>query len=171
MRALRVPIDTEELDDALGKRPALRGYVGEARLEDIGRDLARELADGGKTPLWDALTGLLVEERSGPAAPPADALVVARPAKPQAGPTAELLAGLYGGLARSGVPAVGVEAEGAQRSAIVAFQRKGLATVDSVETPAGRLALVLLLGGARPGDYGVESTAGDGVLPPIAPIG
>jgi Copper transport outer membrane protein, MctB len=171
MRALRVPISTDEVDDVLAKRPALRGYVGEGRLEDLGRDLARELAAGAKTPLWDALGGVLVEEREGPPGPAVDALVVARSASPQTGPTAQFLAGLYGGLARSGMPAVGVEVEGAARSAITAFLRNGLSTVDSIETPSGRLALVLLLGGARPGNYGVEATANDGVLPPIAPLG
>jgi hypothetical protein len=171
MRALRVPIDPEDVDDALSRRPVLRAYLGEDRLEDLGRDLAHELAVGGRTPLWDALSGVLVEERNGPAAPAADGLVVARSAVPQAGATAQFLAGLYSGMARAGVPAVGVEVEGASRSAITAFLRNGLSTVDSVETPAGKLALVLLLGGARPGNYGVEATAGDGVLPPIAPVG
>jgi hypothetical protein len=50
------------------------------------------------------------------------------------------------------------------------FKRGGLSTVDSVATPAGRLALVLLLGGAEPGDYGVEETASDGVLPPLEAV-
>ena len=55
-------------------------------------------------------------------------------------------------------------------SAIPAFELAGLSTVDSVDTSAGRLGLVLLLGGAEPGNYGVDETADDGVLPPIPPL-
>ncbi len=32
---------------------------------------------------------------------------------------------------------------------------------------AGKLALVLLLAGARGGDYGVDETAKDGIVPPV----
>ena len=42
-------------------------------------------------------------------------------------------------------------------------------TVDSVDTAAGRLGLVLLLGGAEPGSYGIGKDATDGVLPTIPP--
>jgi hypothetical protein len=62
---------------------------------------------------------------------------------------------------------VGVEAAGAERSALAAFVRARLSTVDGVDTPPGRLALVLVLGGAQPGSYGVEPSASAGVLPPV----
>ena len=41
--------------------------------------------------------------------------------------------------------------------------------MDWIDTAAGRLALVLLLAGAEPGNYGIRETADDGVLPPIEP--
>ena len=168
-RSIGVPVDAKAVQDALRRQPAFRRFAGTKQLEDLGRALAGELAAGGKTPLWDALGEIIVLERKGLSAPPADAVVVVRSAKPQRGVTKAFLAGVYTGLARSGAPAVGTEASGADTSAIPAFSLAGLSTVDSVDTAAGRLGLVLLLGGAEPGSYGVEETAGDGVLPPIPP--
>ena len=78
-------------------------------------------------------------------------MVVVRSAQPQRGLTKTFLAGVYSGLARSGVPGVGAEAGDPAVSAIPAFAKAGLSTVDSVDTAAGRLGLVLLLGGAEPG--------------------
>ena len=169
MRALRVPVDTQALDDALARRPALRSFRGADELDDLGRALAGELVAGGRTPVWDALADVLVEERTGSPLQPADAVVIARSAPPQAGATQDFLAGLYGGLASSGVPAVGVEATGPERSAVPAFVRARLSTVDSVERPPGRLALVLVLGGGQPGSYGLRQTAVNGVLPSVPP--
>jgi hypothetical protein len=168
-RSIGVPVDVKAVQGALQRQPAFRQFVGTKQLKDLGRALAGELAAGGKTPLWDALGEIIVLERKGLSAPPADAVVVVRSAKPQRGATKAFLAGVYTGLARSGASAVGTEASGSDTSAIPAFALAGLSTVDSVDTAAGRLGLVLLLGGAEPGSYGVEETAGDGVLPPIPP--
>ena len=107
-------------------------------------------------------------EREGPAAPTADALVVVRTAAPQTGPTKRFLAGMYSGLARSGEPAVGTEVPKATPTALPAFAKAGLSTVDG---SMGRLGLVLLLQGAQPGHYGMGETATDGVLPAIPPAG
>lgn len=170
MRAVDVPIASEELDSRLRSRTAFGGYVGEDELDNLGRDLGRELVEGGETPLWDLLTPNLVGEREGGSDTPADALVVIREVEPQQGDTARFLAGLYGGLAGSGEPVVGVELSRVLQSAIPAFQREGLSTVDGIDTPLGGLALILLLGGADPGDYGIRDTAEDGILPPIEPL-
>jgi hypothetical protein len=169
MRALAVPVDAQVLDDALAGRPTLRSYRGPEAPAAVGRALAGEIVAGSPTPLWDALSDVLVEERAGASAPPADAVVIARSSPPQQGATQDLLTAFYGGLASSGVPAVGVEASGAERRAVPAFVRSRLSTVDGVETPAGRVALVLLLAGAQPGSYGVRPTATHGVLPPVPP--
>ena len=169
-RSISVPVDGKAIQDALRGDPAFRRYLGADHTADLGDALAKELAAGGKTPLWDALGKIIVQEREGSATPPADAVVVVRSAEPQRGPTKALLAGMYGGLARSGVPAVGTEASGTTPSAIPAFSLAGLSTVDSVDTSAGRLGLVLLLAGGEPGSYGVGETAGDGVLPAIPPV-
>lgn len=169
-RALRVPIDAAAVEKQLAAVPALAGYVGDAQLPNLGRDLGRELVQGLETPLWDALSGVLVEEQSGAPLLPADGVVVLRTAAPQQGPTAVFLAGLYAGLATAGVPAVGVEGAGADPSAVPVFARARLSTVDGIESPPGRLALVLLLAGGEPGNYGVEQTASDGILPPVEPL-
>ena len=60
---------------------------------------------------------------------------------------------------------MGAERLRAKDSAVDAFAREDLSTVDDLDTEAGRLALVLLLAGASPGSYGVKKTADDGVLP------
>lgn len=169
-RALRVPIDAAAVEKKLAAVPTLAGYVGDAQLPNLGRDLGRELVQGGETPLWDALAGVLVEEQSGAPLLPADGVVVLRTAAPQQGPTAVFLAGLYAGLATAGVPAVGVEGAESDPSAVPVFARARLSTVDGIETPPGRLALVLLLAGGEPGNYGVEQTATDGILPPLEPL-
>jgi hypothetical protein len=120
--------------------------------------------------LWSALQNILVEEKVGQEKPPADGVVIVRSVTPQTGPTALFLKGLYAGLADVGVPAVGVERTSEAVSAIKAFQRAGFATVDDIETPIGKLALVALL--ADPlltGSYGTKKTAQD-PLPPIAPL-
>ena len=170
MRAITVPLPLDEVESTLLNRPEFGGYVGEDDLGNLGRDLGRELAGGGLSPLWDALSGNLVEERSGVSREPADGIVVIREAEPQRGPTSRFLAGVYSGVRSTGAPAVGVEPSRVEQSAIPVFQRHSLSTVDGIETELGRLALVLLLGGALPGDYGVRDTAGDGILPPIAPL-
>ena len=94
--------------------------------------------------------------------------MVARSVAPQSGPTARFLAGFYQGLASADVPAVGVEVTRPGTSAVEAFAKQDLATVDDLDSDSGRLALALLLGGAVPGQYGVKKTARDGVLPEIS---
>ena len=100
---------------------------------------------------------------------PADGVVVVRTAAPQRGATSKFLLGVYEGLGSTGSPAVGVEQTDAANSAIKVFQDGGLSTVDDVDTPVGRLALLLLLAGQPGGQYGVKNSATDGALPPLPP--
>ena len=169
LRAIRVPVDAQAVKEALRRRQGLVTLTGPDSMADVGAQLARELVTGGRMPVWEALAGTLVEERDGVSTAAADAVVVARPVDPQRGATRKLLASLYETLSGTGIAAVGVDREGRVPSSIGAFQAAGLSTVDSVNTAAGRLALVLLLAGADPGNYGVEESAGDGILPPVAP--
>ena len=170
MRAVTLPLRLAEIESAIAAREELGGYVGEEQIGNLGRDLGRELAAGGETPLWDALEGEIVEERVGDFSDPVDGVVVMRTAEAQAGDTARFLAGLYQGLGSTGVPVVGVEPSRVEESTIPVFQRHRLSTVDGIDTELGRLALVLLLAGADPGDYGVRDTADDGIVPPIVPL-
>lgn len=167
LRALSIPLDTKALAAAIAARPALQPYEGVLHLGDLGRDFGTQLLLGGKSAVVDALTPLLFEERAGNARKPMDGVIVVRTAKPQRGATALFLAGLYAGLGRAGIPAVGVDVSGTTDSAIAAFAQAGLSTVDDVDTRAGRAALILLLAGAEHGQYGVKAAATDGIIPAI----
>jgi hypothetical protein len=158
------------VEAALSEKPELGGYVGDDQLGNLGRDLGRELAAGGETPLWDALEGELVQVREGGLADPVDGVIVMRTAEPQKGESSRFLAGIYQGLGSAGVPVVGVEPTRVEQSAIPAFQRHRLSTVDGVDTPVGALATLLVLADLdAAGDYGVRDTA-DRILPPIEPL-
>jgi Copper transport outer membrane protein, MctB len=170
MRAIRVPVDLEALANMLDGRPALARYTRPDAARELGQRLAHELVRGGKAPVWRLLAPQLVAERAGNDEQPADAVVVARSVPPQQGQTARLLRGLYEGLASSGVPAVGVETSQVTLTTVDAFDKASLSSVDFVDTHVGRLALALLLGGGRPGSYGLKQTATDGILPPLEPL-
>jgi Copper transport outer membrane protein, MctB len=163
IRALKVPVDTQRIDGQLDGD--LAQYKTE--LDDLGGELARELVDGGDTPAWDALTPFIVEEKSGSFRRPADGVVIARTVRAQQGDTYKLLKGFYSTLADIDVPTIGVEPSGVSESAVGAWSSAGLSTVDDIETPAGRLALALLLSGSPIGNYGLKDTADDGIVPPV----
>jgi hypothetical protein len=170
IRFVKVPVDPDLLAKRLANKPLLASYAGPDQLQNLGHDLGQEFVAGTDTPLWSALQNVLVEEQSGPPKPPADGVVIVRSVTPQTGATALFLKGLYTGLADVGVPAVGVERTKDEVSAIKAFQRAGFSTVDDIDTPIGKLALVALL--ADPlltGSYGTKKTAQD-PLPIIAPL-
>jgi hypothetical protein len=170
MRALELPLRLEAVEAALSEKPELGGYVGDDQLGNLGRDLGRELAAGGETPLWDALESEIVEVREGGLAEPVDGVIVLRTAEPQVAESSRFLAGLYQGLGSAGVPVVGVEPAQLEQSAIPVFQRYRLSTVDGVDTPVGALAMLLVLAELdAAGDYGVRDTA-DRILPPIEPL-
>ncbi|HEU0304685.1 MAG TPA: copper transporter [Gaiellaceae bacterium] len=170
MRAIRVPLDFDSLGGMLERRPALARYARPEAARDLGRRLAQELVRGGKAPMWRLLSPQLVAERSGNDELAADGVVVARSVAPQRGTTSRVLRGFYEGLASSGAPAVGVETSRASPTAVDAFDKASLSSVDYLDTEVGRLALALLLEGARPGSYGLKATATDGVLPPLSPV-
>jgi len=163
MRALQVPIATGELLRGVADVPDAPQTV-----EDLGRALARELVDGGDTPLWDAVGPSLVEEREGGDLP-LDAVVVARTAEPQRGQTARFLAGFYSGLAAAGVPVVGVESTGTETTAVPTYRDHGFSAVDNIDTIPGRVALAVLLTGESPGSYGTKED-NTPVLPPVEPV-
>jgi hypothetical protein len=169
LRALRVPLDVEGVDAALRSEPDLQDLAGPDNRERLGRELARELVAPGPNPVLDAISRTLVEEQSGASAAALDALVVARSARPQQGETEDFLAGFYSGLAAARPPSVGVEKSDARASAVRVFRRRGLSTVDRIDTAPGQVALVFLLAGARPGSYGIDGDASDGVLPDPPP--
>lgn len=170
-RALDVPFDAKAIRSALDGHSDLARFSGPDRYGELGEQLAKELVAGGDTPLWDALSPVIVGEESGIGDLPPDAVAIARTAEPQQAETAAVLAGLYRGLANAGVPALGVEVTESDPSAMPAFKRSSLSSVDAVDTDVGRLAAALVLAGAPSGNYGVKDTAEDGVLPtPVEPV-
>jgi Copper transport outer membrane protein, MctB len=168
LRALKLPVDDEELDTKLKAQPGDQQYVGKSKLEQLGKALGEELVSGGDTPLWNTLNDSLVDYKEGGSKQPVDGVVVARTVPPQRDGTSRFLFGLYQGLNSTGLPAVGVEASDATSSAIAVYKSAGLSSVDDVDTSAGRLALVLLLGGAPNGQYGFKRTADDAL--PAFPV-
>ncbi len=140
MRFVKVPIDPTALTRKLATKPLLANYAAPDQLKTLGHDLGQEFVVGTDTPLWVALQNLIVEEKAGPARPPADGVVIVRTAKAQTGPTALFL------------------------------QRAGFSTVDDIDTRIGKLALVALLAEPNStGAYGTKKAA-LAELPPIPPL-
>ena len=170
-RALDVPFDGKAIRGELGGHPDLARFSGPENYGELGEQLAKELVAGGDTPLWNALSPLIVGEEAGIGALPPDAVVVARTAEPQQAETAAVLEGFYRGLAGGGVPALGVEVTESDPSAIPAFEQASLSSVDALDTDVGRLAAAIVLAGGPSGNYGVKDTAEDGVIPtPVEPV-
>jgi predicted Zn-dependent protease with MMP-like domain len=165
MRALLLPIDPDRI---IGPLDTDQGES--LGLEEIGRRLGVELASGGDTPTWDALSQVIVEDRLGDVDEEADAVVIAHTARISDGPTARFVSGIYAGIAGSNVPAVGVERTNERPSRISVYRGAGLSTVDSVDRTLGRVALAELLRGGAEGHYGLKSTAEDGSVPQIEPL-
>jgi copper transport outer membrane protein MctB len=76
--------------------------------------------------------------------------------------------GLASGLESTGLQTVGVEEQGTDPSQIGWYGDHKMSSVDSVDLPGGRLALVFVLNGEK-GKYGIKGTA-DAPLPKL-PIG
>lgn len=71
---------------------------------------------------------------------------------------------LVGGLTVLRTPVAGVETSGQEPSQIEWYRDRGLATVDNLDQPAGRAALVYVLDGSASGSYGIKPTR-DAFLP------
>jgi Copper transport outer membrane protein, MctB len=165
MEALELPVSPQEVESALD--PQFSGLT----LDEVGRRLAEELITGGETPFWDALTPVLVQDSRGTSSVEADAVVVSQTAVAADAPTRLFLDGIYAGLARGGVPVVGVERTDVRGpSRIPLYQGRGLSSVDSVDTQVGRVALATLLAGGPEGHYGLKPSAENGPLPRIEPL-
>jgi hypothetical protein len=171
------PIDPKALDDRLQGNEDLAHFAqGGDNFGDLGEALGRELVEGGGTPTWSMLSGELVQERSGTSSASVDGAIVVRSWAPgdnseeDTRATESLFEGLLSGLEKTGVPVVGVETTSMSDTAVDVYSREGVSSVDDIDTIFGRLSLGLLLGGARPGHYGLKESASDGVAPPIEPV-
>ena len=169
--AVQVPIDAAAIEKRLGNKAALAKYAGSDHLRQLGQQLGRTFVAGGNMPYWNALHNLIVQEatpRFGASKRPVDAVIVVRTADPQTGDSAPFVKGLYEGMAKAGVPAVGVARSGDDFTAKQVFQQAQLSTVDDVDLDAGKLALAIVLSTpASRADYGVNS---HDLLPPVTPV-
>ncbi|HYV15370.1 MAG TPA: copper transporter [Conexibacter sp.] len=164
---LREPLNLPEVADAArGTRYAKLAENGDL-LHAFGTRIGIQFARGGR--LLNDVRRALLAQGSGPLAG-ADGVVLVRDpgqlgdADAQAASTFE--DGLIHGLHALNVPVVGVETTDAESSQVGWFQQHELSSVDDLDDPIGRAALVFALAGQR-GSFGVKSTADGGLLPPI----
>jgi hypothetical protein len=164
-RVLKVPVPVTQIRKALAVVPGFH------KLDDVGHELALEWTTVGKTPIDDRISSLVVEEQRGSAGTGVNGVVVLE-GTPSPDPQTQLfLGGFLAGLGAAGVPIVATEKTDAAPTLVPSWQRvSGMSTVDDVDTPSGKLALALLLGGAPEGNFGVKQTA-DAPLPRIEPAG
>jgi hypothetical protein len=175
--AVDTPIDPQALDERLEASDELAHFAQSGdNFDDLGQALGRELVEGAGTPTWSMISGELVQERSGTSSAAVEGAIVVRSwtpdeaSKEETEATDSLFEGLLSGLDKTGVPVVGLETTSMSDTAVDVYSREGISSVDDIDTIFGRLSLALLLGGARPGHYGLKDSASDGVAPPIEPV-
>ncbi|HEY8303747.1 MAG TPA: copper transporter [Solirubrobacteraceae bacterium] len=165
--AVREPLDTSGLAaQAIGTRYAALGSEP-SLAKHFGVRIGKQLVSGGQllehvhTRLLSSydgelgkLEGLVVVRNEPENMSPQDAKI-----------SAEFESGLIAGVASEDVPAVGVELSDTEPSQIAWYKTENLASVDDLDTIAGRVALALALAGDH-GAYGVKSTA-DALLPAV----
>jgi hypothetical protein len=169
--AVQVPIDAATIDKRLGKNAALAKYAGSDNLRRLGQQLGRAFVSGGRMPIWSALHDVIVQEstpRFGASRRPVDAVIVVRTADPQTGDSAPFVKGLYEGIGKAGVPAVGVAQSNDDFTAKPVFQQAQLSTVDDVDLDAGKLALAIAL--SQPASRADDGLNASDLLPPVTPV-
>jgi hypothetical protein len=152
--------DVVALGKSLGGRFRALG-TDPNQLRPLGRRLGRALVTGGRLPsrLQTAFPDSFKGDYRG-----ADAVVFYRTNDNRDNQSKTFESALIEGLRSSGVPVVGVERSETDPSQISYYVNAGLSTVDDIDIPPGRIALVLTLTGRR-GDYGFKKTA-QAPLPP-----
>jgi hypothetical protein len=164
---VREPVDLRGLADELSRTR----FANLARDSDaqtaFGRGVGRQLVLGGN--LLEQVRGTLFSRASGNFQA-LDGVIVARSQPPEMGSAQRTTASrvesaIAEGVGGTRVAAVGVETTGAEPSSVSFFQSSDLASVDNVDSVAGRLAAVLALLGAE-GSFGVKGSA-DSLLPDL----
>jgi Copper transport outer membrane protein, MctB len=169
---VREPVDLNGLADDLSKTRFFDLQSNPDQLTALGTGLGRQLAIGGTLP--ELVRGQLFSRASGSFGA-LDGVIVVRDQPQDMGPAqrakaSQFEAALLGGVTATRTPAVGIETKTAEPSSISFFQGNDLASVDDVEDPAGKLAMVFAILGAE-GSFGVKGSA-DRLLPDLlAPEG
>jgi copper transport outer membrane protein MctB len=164
---VREPVDVGGLAGDLAKTRFATLQSNPDGLTELGTGLGRQLVLGGTLP--EFVRGQLFSRASGTFGA-LDGVIVVRDQPLDMGPVqrgkaSQLESALMSGITATRTPAVGVETSTAEPSSISFFQGSDLASVDDVEAPAGKLAMVFALLGAE-GSFGVKGSA-DRLLPDL----
>ena len=154
------PTTIPQLGEAIPRR--FEGLLAnDPRTAELGRAIGRGLASGGTVPrrLADRFP-----ERFRGEFPRVDAVVYFRDPRADRDEDQDRFEqGLIDGLGADGEPVVGVETLETDPTQVGFYEDRMPASVDNVDTPSGRIALVLSLAGAR-GSFGFKGSA-DAPLP------
>lgn len=166
---VREPVDLSALGGELSKTRFASIQRNEEALAEFGTGAGRQLVRGGN--LLDRVRSHLFSRASGNFGA-LDGVIVVRQTPEEMGTVqrakaATLESALMDGITGTRTPAVGVETTTAEPSSISFFAGNDLASVDDVETAAGRVATVFALLGAE-GSFGVKGSA-DRLLPDLLP--
>jgi hypothetical protein len=131
------------------------------QLRPLGRRLGKALVTGGRVSrkLQNAFPDSFKGDYRG-----ADAVIFYRTNDDRDNQSKTFESAVIEGLRSSGFPVVGAERTETDPSQISYYVNAGLSTVDDIDIPPGRIALVLTLTGRR-GDFGFKKTA-EAPLPP-----
>lgn len=134
-------------------------------VRQFGVRIGKQLVEGGQ--LLEHVQGRLLSSNDGELGK-LEGLVVVRSdptsmSAEAAKSTAEFESGLIAGARSTGIPVVGVELSGTEPSQVPWYKAEQLASVNDLETVAGRAALAFALAGNK-GAYGAKPTA-EGLLP------
>jgi hypothetical protein len=146
--------DTVGLANGLGGRFKALG-TAPAQMRPLGRRIGRALVAGGKLPrrLQTKFPDSFKGDYRG-----VDGVIYYRTNDDRDTPAKTFETALIEGLRAPRVPVVGAERTETDPSQISYYVNAGLSTVDDLDIPPGRIALVLTLTGRR-GDFGFKKTA------------
>ncbi len=164
---VREPVDVNGLADDLAKTRFFDLRTNPDVLTALGTGLGRQLVIGGTLP--EVVRGHLFSRASGSFGA-LDGVIVVRNQPQDMGPVQKTKAGqfesaLLSGITATRTPAVGIETTSTEPSSISFFQGNDLSSVDDVEDPAGKLAMVFAMLGTE-GSFGVKGSA-DRLLPDL----
>lgn len=168
---VREPVDVNGLAADLSETRFFDLASDPDQLTALGKGLGRQLAIGGTLP--EFVGGQLFSRASGSFGA-LDGMIVVRSQPQDMGPVQrgtanQFEAALLTGITGTRTPTVGIETTTAEPSSISFFQGNDLSSVDDVDQPAGKLALVYSMSGAE-GSFGVKSSA-DRLLPDLLETG
>jgi len=166
---VRQPVDLRALGGDLAKTRFAKIRRSEDQFTAFGTGVGRQLVRGGA--LLERVRGHLFSRASGNFGA-LDGVIVVRQVPEGMGPVqrakaAGLEAALMSGISGTRTPAVGIETTTTEPSSVSFYAGNDLASVDDVETAAGKVAPVFALLGAE-GSFGVKGSA-DRLLPDLLP--